>query len=46
MVFHVFNTGMHDGLGSIALHVLGGVIGMWNVLGVVASVLRLFSSCE
>ena len=28
VVFHVFGTGMHDGLVSIALHVLGGVMGM------------------
>ena len=28
VVFGVFGTGMHDGLGSIVLCVLGGVIGM------------------
>ena len=35
-----------DGLGSILVYVLEGVIGMWNVLDVVSSVLKLPSSCE
>ena len=36
-----------DGPGSSSLSVLGGgVMGLWNVLGVVSSVLRLPSSCE
>ena len=37
---------MHGGLGSIVWHVLRGLIGMWNVAGVVSSVLRLPLSCE
>ena len=35
-----------DGLGSILVYVLEGVIGIWNVLDVVSSVLKLSSSCE
>ena len=35
-----------DGLGSILVYVLEGVIGMWNVLDVVSSVLKLPSSCD
>ena len=35
-----------DGLGSILVYVLEGVIGMWNVLDIVSSVLKLPSSCD
>ena len=35
-----------DGLGSILVYVLEGVMGMWNVLDVVSSVLKLPSSCD
>ena len=35
-----------DGLGSISVSVLEGVMGMKNVLGVVSSVLKLPSSCD
>ena len=35
-----------DGLGSVLVYVLEGVMGMWNVLDVVSSVLKLPSSCD
>ena len=35
-----------NGLGSVSVSVLEGVMGMKNVLGVVSSVLKLPSSCD